>query len=254
MVRLGWRQLLIALARNQAHRLLGGALRGGTRTSGWPIERQRRYAESIFGTLAPHLENPKNLVGLEIGPGDNIEVCRLFLQAGARRMYAVEKFARDTDEDARLVLIRSEIENIKIPEPIDFAYSNDVLEHLSDVPAAMRVVFAALRPGGQFVSSIDLRGHNVFGLPERPLDFLTCPDRLWRLMFSHISTTNRVRAFEFSRMAEQAGFSVVEVIPQDVADVEYLKGLRPHLLPRYRDLPDEDLRILQMLLALQKPG
>jgi SAM-dependent methyltransferase len=170
-------------------------------------------------------------------------------------MYAVEKYARPASAlGGRVVCVRSEIEETRLPGEVDFAYSNDVFEHVSDVSAAMRAVFQALRPGGRFVNSIDLRSHNAFNNPNGPLNFLTCPDWLWRLMFSHVVTTNRVRASEFARSAEKAGFSVLKAEALATANHSYLERVRPHFLPRFRSLPDTDLRILQFLLVLEKPS
>ena len=167
-------------------------------------------------------------------------------------MYAVEKFAHPIQADARIVISRSEIEGTRLTERIDFAYSNDVLEHVSDVLATMQAVFALLRPGGRFVSSIDLRGHNAFNNPARPLDFLTCPDWLWRLMFSHMVTTNRFRAHAFMEAASSAGFRLVSTKALALATPDYLESIRPHMLPRFRGLPDSDLAILQLLLVLER--
>jgi SAM-dependent methyltransferase len=153
-----------------------------------------------------------------------------------------------------VIVIRSQIEETEVPEEVDFAYSNDVFEHVLDAPATMRAVFRSLRPGGRFVNSIDLRGHNAFNNAQRPLDFLTCPDGLWRLMFSHIVTTNRVRAHDFVEMAKKAGFNVLKYEALATADEKYLKEIRPHLLPRYQELRDDDLRVLQLLLVLERPA
>jgi SAM-dependent methyltransferase len=255
VVQLGWRRTIVAIARNQLHRFLGGAIRGGHRTREWPEEQQHAHAAGIYQAIVPYLGPLSESVGLEIGPGDNLDVCQRFLVAGCRRVYAVEKYARPTaPADGRVVVLRAEIEDAGLPEPVDFAYSNDVFEHVRDVPGTMTAVFETLRPGGRFVSSVDLRGHNAFSNPRRPLDFLTCPDWLWGLMFSHIVTTNRVRVQEFVDAAKAAGFRVLEARATATADRAYLQALRPHLLPRYRQLPDDDLLTLQLLLVLEKPS
>jgi SAM-dependent methyltransferase len=240
--------------RNQVHRALGGALRGGHRTALWTPAQRRAHAAGIFSTLSPHLGSLHFRTGLEIGPGDNLEVCRLCLAAGCQRMYAVERFAGPAKDEERVIFVRSQIEETKLPEAVDFAYSNDVFEHVDDVPGAMKAIFDSLRPGGRFVNNIDLRGHNVFNDSRRPLDFLTCPDWLWSLMFSHIVTTNRVRVHEFVHAARSAGFTVLKSEALVTADTSYLRELRAHLLPRYRRLPDDDLGVLQLLLVLERPA
>jgi hypothetical protein len=244
---------LSALVRNQAHRVLGGALRGGHRTSCWSEEDRLRHCHGILRTLYPCLGTVEGCIGLEIGPGDNLGVCELLLQAGCRRMYALEKFAHPTLVPPGVELIQLPIESLELPEPVDFAISNDVLEHVDDVSLTMRRVSAALRPGGVFASSIDLRGHNLFKNESRPLNHLTAPDWLYDLLTSHIETSNRVRCSELHDAARRAGFQIERSEALARAEQTYLNSVRPHLLPRYRRLTDDDLEVLQLLLVLRKP-
>lgn len=254
MVLLKKHRIVTAVLRNQAHRLIGGALLGGHRTSVWSEARRRRHGEQIWAALSPHLGDVKGKTGLEVGPGDNLEVCIQCIEHGAARMYAVEKLAPMPWTPPKVQLIRGEIEHTRLPEPIDFAYSNDVLEHVLDVSGAMRAIHAALKPGGHFVNSIDLRGHNVFGIEGRPLDFLTCPDWLYGLMFSHVVTSNRVRVHEFERAARSAGFEIEVSRALATADSAYLHEVCPRMLPRYRSLTEQELGTVQLLLVLRKHG
>jgi SAM-dependent methyltransferase len=252
MVLLKKRKIVAAVLRNQAHRLIGGALRGGHCTSAWTEPERRRHGEKIWATLSPHLGPVKGQTGLEVGPGDNLSVCVHCIEHGATRMYAVEQYAGMGSVPPKLQLILGKIEDTRLPEPVDFAYSNDVFEHVLDVPGAMRAIYAALKPGGRFVSSIDLRGHNAFGTEGRPLDFLTCPDWLYDLMGSHIVTSNRLRAQDFEREARSAGFEVEVSRALACADMAYVREVLPQVLPRYRLLGEKELATLQFLLVLRK--
>lgn len=254
MVLLAPHRILVAILRNLAHAVLGGIRRGGHRTTVWSEQERRAHGESIHKTLAPYVGDVSGQVGLEIGPGDNLEVCQQFLGAGSERMIAVERYSKPSSNDGRLAVLRAPIESMALHEEVDFAYSNDAFEHVADVPASMKAIYAALRPGGRFVSSIDLRGHNVFHKPGRSLDFLTCPDWLWKMMFSHIATTNRVRAHEFIDAATAAGFTVKRAEALAVADQAYVERIRPHLLPRYQGLSSQELAILQFLLVVERPA
>lgn len=254
MVQLGWKSGLVALARNQAHRITGGALRGGHRIADWSQAERDEHCRAILVTLAPWLGDVTDQVGLEIGPGDNLGVCRLVMELACRRMIALEKFCHPTEVPDGVELLQQRIEELQLDAPIDFAISNDVLEHVDNVPIAMQRVFAALRPGGRFVSSVDLRGHNMFRNPARPLDHLTAPDWLYRLLTSHIVTSNRVRCSGLVAAATRAGFHVERCEALATADLSYLQSLRAHLQPDYRQLPDSDLAVLQVLLVLRKPG
>jgi hypothetical protein len=254
MVQLGWRAGLVALARNQAHRITGGALRGGHRVANWSQDERDGHCREIFATLAPWLGDVTEQVGLEIGPGDNLGVCQLLLEHGCRGMLALEKFCHCPQIPDHVTLLRQRVEDLQLSEFVDFALSNDVLEHVDDVPLTMQRVFAALKPGGLFVSSVDLRGHNMFRNPARPLDHLTAPDWLYRLLTSHIVTSNRVRCSELVDAATRAGFQVECSEALAKADGPYLETLRPHLRPEYRSLDSSDLEVLQVLLVLRKPA
>lgn len=251
MVQLGFRAGLVALARNQAHRFIG-ARRGGHRTSAWSAADRQRHCRQIFDTLAPSVGGLAGKVGLEIGPGDNLGVCELFLQHGCRSMIALEKFAHPAPSSTDVTLLRQHVEELALSEPIDFAISNDVLEHVDDIGLTMRRVHASLKRGGLFVSSVDLRGHNMFNDPTQPLGHLTAPNWLYSLLTSHIETSNRVRCSELVSAAINAGFEVVRCEPLATADRRYLHAVRPHLRPRYRTLEDRDLEVLQLLLVLRK--
>ncbi|MFO1092502.1 MAG: methyltransferase domain-containing protein [Planctomycetaceae bacterium] len=253
MVQLGLSRGIVALARNQAHRVLGGALRGGHRIAAWSPESRQRHCRGILDTLGPALGDVRGQVGLEIGPGDNLGVCALLVQGGCRRMYALEKFSHPTEIPDGVQLLHQRIEDLEAPEPLDFALSNDVFEHVDDVALAMQRVFAALRPGGLFVNSVDLRGHNMFKNPAAPLDHLTAPDWLYSLLTSHIETSNRVRCSELTAAATKTGFEVLRCEALARADRAYLHAVRPHLQSRFRSLDDGDLEVLQLLLVLRKP-
>jgi SAM-dependent methyltransferase len=155
-------------------------------------------------------------------------------------------------DPARLVLSNTLFEETCAAEELDFVYSNDVMEHVADPAAVFRAAYRVLKPGGLFINNIDLAGHNAFSNKARPLDFLTCSDWLWELMFSHIATTNRVRFSELVAAASSAGFRVNEIDTLVRAEPGYLGSLRSDMLPRYRALSDEDLSVVQCMMVVQK--
>jgi len=254
MIQLGFKHGLVGLARNQAHRVLGGAIRGGHRIAEWSEDERRGHCLGISRTFEPFLGDVRGKVGLEIGPGDNLGVCERLLDLGCSRMYAVEKFAHPTVVPANAVLIRQQVEEMELPQPVDFAIANDVFEHVDSVRESTRRVFEALRPGGVFVNSVDLRAHNMFARPGRPLDHLTAPDWLYSLLTSHIVTSNRVRRVDLVNAATECGFQIEEVWSLATADEGYVRSLRDHLQPRYRQFSDDELSVLQVLLVLRRPA
>ena len=253
MVKISLRKCVVAMLRNFFHCVQGGPCIGGHRTTIWSAEQRRVHATRIFDTLSPHFGNLLNSKGLEVGPGDNLEVCQLCVEAGCEKIFAVERYSLPQTHEDRITFIRLPIEELELTEKVDFAYSNDVFEHVTDVPMTMKTIFSSLRPGGRFINSIDLRGHNAFSNPQRPLDFLTCPDWLYVLMSSHIVTANRVRVHEFVQAAVAAGFTVLKSEALEMADALHLQEIQPYLLPRYQNLPVSELRTLQLLLVLEKP-
>ncbi|MCW7541656.1 hypothetical protein OOT46_28045 [Aquabacterium sp. A7-Y] len=94
MVQLSPRQMVVAVVRNRAHRLLGGIRRGGHKAAVWSEEARRAHGESIYRVLSPYVGDVAGQTGLEIAPGDNLGVCGQFLKAGADRWWARRICAR----------------------------------------------------------------------------------------------------------------------------------------------------------------
>jgi hypothetical protein len=110
-----------------------------------------------------------------------------------------------------------------------------------------------LSPGGDFVNAVDFTGHGVFHNKARPLDFLTCPDALWAVLFSGMETTNRLRWSELLALATRTGFEVVGANIKRRVAPGYIASIRPHLLPRFAALTDGDLSVTHCELHLRKP-
>jgi SAM-dependent methyltransferase len=136
---------------------------------------------------------------------------------------------------------------------LDFIYSVDVMEHVQDLRLIFRAAFNALKPGGMFVNAIDFRGHNAFNLESAPLNFLICNDWLYELMHSHIVTSNRVRIGQAVEALTAEGFEVKAVICTRQASLDYVRRVRPRLLPRFRSIPESELMVLEALVSARKP-
>jgi SAM-dependent methyltransferase len=247
------------------------------------------HVEAIFSSLRRFAGDITGKTVIEIGPGDNLGVAYGFLRAGCSKVTAVEKISTITiDEyaarvlrrlDARLTgpgptfdqvarregatyvldpgrleVRRAAFEDLRLDEEVDVIYSNDVLEHVDDPAAVFRGAYRLLKPGGLFINSIDFGAHNVFAWNkrERPLDFLTCDDWLWSLMFSRVQATNRVRYSEILDAARAAGYAVRSVDVTHRVSHAYLAEIRRHLLPRYQALSDDDLSVVECVLVVEK--
>ena len=282
-------KILLAITRNFLHKIRFTTLlrkifrfteRGGHRLSELSIEKNAKLAVDIFKLFHPYLPNLKNKIGLEIGPGENIGVAYSFLKHGASHISLIEKFdsinlnknmIKILDKidsffpnkpninkerllkDKKLTVEISLFEETYFPSnTYDFIYSNDVMEHISDSNLIFKKAKYVLKNQGIFINNIDLSGHNIFSNPKRPLDFLTCPDWLWSLMFSNIETTNRIRLNEFMNSAKRNGFKLLEVKPIIKIDLNYIKEIQPYLLDRYKEIDVKELEIIQCLLVTQK--
>src|SRR2546427_5620170 len=80
--------------------------------------------------------------------------------------------------------------------------------------------------------------------------------RSWRLMFSDVVTTNRVRFSEFVAAVKEAGMEVKGLKVVRRADPAYLAEVRPHLLPRSEEhtseLQSQSNLVCRLLLEKKK--
>jgi len=129
----------------------------------------------------------------------------------------------------------------------DIVISRAVLEHVDDLPATFRDMAAVLVPGGMAIHKVDLKSH---GLHRRNrLDFLTWPERLWRLMFSGKGAPNRLRLDRYRDEASRAGLRIDLLKPCEVATAEEVAEVRPFLAVCFRSLSDEDLACLSFWMV-----
>jgi SAM-dependent methyltransferase len=264
-----------------------GRHRGGNAHDHMPDDLAIAYNRHAFTRIRPFAGDLAGKRVLEIGPGDNVGVAYAFLRSGCAKVIAVERItdiqideraarilrridamlpgsgptfdqvarregSRYVLDPARFEIRREAFEDLDPGGPLDVVYSNDVMEHVDDPRAVFRAAHRLLAPGGLFINNVDLSGHNCFANPERPLDFLTCDDKLWTAMFSNVVTTNRVRYSDLVAAAEAAGFRVKDTRVVRKVEPAYLAEIRPHLLPRYQALSDDDLSIVQCVLVAER--
>jgi SAM-dependent methyltransferase len=93
--------------------------------------------------------------------------------------------------------------------PFDLIISNAVLEHLKDVPVAMRRFKQLLEPTGGMAHAFGFMNHMLFA-SSHSQRYLTFSPRLWSLMTSKGSPPNRCSLSHFRRAAEAAGLTGAE--------------------------------------------
>ena len=242
----------------------------------------KRYTR-VCRTLLEHIPNPKDLEGAvasEIGCGDCYASADMMLGLGAKHVHLVEFQALELIEDDRQVLEsiaanddlpnqgelfepgeplqlnphkvsyhRGLLENIRLPEKVDFLYSFDVLEHVEDLDGFFAYCGEVVRPGGTMVHKFDLTGHGLFEDPMPPLDFLTYPRWLFNIIFPKYMRAVGHFADEFLASMEKHGFTDLQVIPIRVAEPDYLDEIWPHLMSRARLRDKEVVKLLDLVVV-----
>jgi SAM-dependent methyltransferase len=129
---------------------------------------------------------------------------------------------------------------------VDIVFSNAVLEHLFDLPAACRELGRISKPFAWGLHQVDFRDHRDFA---RPLEYLLLADEKFRRMFveRHGECGSQWRPPEMAQFFETAGFEVIRFEANMTAEEEYLREFEPRLrkaASRYRDMPISELRTL----------
>lgn len=235
----------------------------------------------------PELEIGRFLSGkrvLEYGPGDCPGVALLMVAHGAARAVCVDRFpmvslspktvsilsrlvnslegearvraescfrsagnpASGLDEEKLRYLVRpSGLSGLR--DEIDLAISRAALEHVDDLDATFADMRQALSAKAVCVHEVDLKSHGLH--KKNPLDFLTWPESLWRVMYSHKGVPNRARVDRFSAVLEKTGFIVTHLSPTSLADEPIVREVKPHLAGPFRQISDEHLRWLGFWLV-----
>lgn len=251
---------------------------------------------------------------LEIGPGDNLGVALMFLANGASKVVTLDKFysKRDSEKEKkiyqklregldgkakhsfdeavpldknikispnRLKCIYGEgienTENLFKPNFFDFIVSRAVLEEIYDLDSAFSNMDRILKPGGFLLHKIDLRDYKMFsGAGMHPLDFLTIPNFLYRLMTQHSGRPNRKLVNYYRKKMSELGYDakifithilgvkeeILSLKENSNLDIDYsdfilslVKEIRPRLQPEFKKMSDEELIISGIFLVAKKP-
>ncbi len=216
----------------------------------------------------------ENFVALELGPGDTLYSALIARAFGAANIHLVDDgdFAtRNLDRyDAMDRYLSQQGRPIAITRPlssleslltdcgatyhsgglaslraiadgsVDFIWSQAVLEHIrkTDFLETLRQMRRVLGTQGVCSHRIDLTDHLGGGLNN-----LRFSDRTWESAFFSSSGfyTNRIRYSEMLRLFDDAGFEV------EICGIDRWPSLpvaRRSLAPAFKDLPEEDLRVL----------
>jgi len=250
---------------------------------------------------------------LELGPGFTMSIPLLFTADGASYTFGIDKFVpfqtgpyyqhyyaqlRNTLTPAQrarydralattpLALNPSlvghahhkELQDVVqqlVPESYDMIVSNAVMEEIYDPTPSLQAQAKLLRPGGAMVHMIDLRDYGMFSdRGFHPLEFLTVPDWIYRLMVEKSGQPDRRLMGYYrdaaTRMGFKSSFYITHVLGQlaalsepvqelregvhyTAADLRQLAELRPRLQPQFRSLPDSELLAQSIIFVAWKP-
>ena len=242
----------------------------------------KRYTR-ICKTLLAHIPEPgclKGAVTSEIGCGDCFAAADMMLGLGAKHVHLVEFLPLelsgenqkaldalvgqeglpnqgrllDAGEPLRLNPAKATyhqglLENIKLPEKVDFLYSFDVLEHVEDLEGFFSYCGEVVKPGGMMLHKFDLSGHGLFEDPMPPLDFQTFPKWLFDLIFLKYQRAVGHFADEFISAMEKHGFNEIKVVPIRTADPKYLEEIWPSLRRDARARSKDIIQLLDLVIT-----
>jgi len=246
------------------------------------VQRYRRICRTLLDHF-PDTGIMKDAVASEIGCGDCLAAADMMLGLGARHVHLVEFIPMIVREDHRRALepliadadlpnrgkILAEgdpprlnpetvsfhegfLENIKLPDKVDFLYSFDVLEHVEDLEGFFSYCSEVVRPGGLMMHKFDLSGHGEFEDPMPPLDFQTIPRWVYDCAFPKYNRAVGKFADEFIALMEKHGFAEMKIIPLRVAEEKYLDEIWPHLRAAARERSKETVALLDLIVIARK--
>jgi SAM-dependent methyltransferase len=246
------------------------------------IARYGRICRTLLDNL-PDREFIRNAVVSEIGCGDCLAAADMMLGLGAKHVHLVEFIPMIVDEQHREALAsliadeslpnRGEVlaegdpprlnadrvtfhegflENIRLPEPVDFLYSFDVLEHVEDLESFFAYCGEVVHPGGLMMHKFDLSGHGQFEDPMPPLDFQTLPRWLYELAFPKYNRAVGNFADQFLACMEKHGFTDLQVIPIRITEKAYLDDIWPELRKEARARSQETVALLDLIILARK--
>ena len=125
---------------------------------------------------------------------------------------------------------------------VDLLTSYNVVEHVYDIPVFAAQTLRMLRPGGLAIHRVDFGAHGKWLEQANPLEWLTVPDGIWKLMGSKRGTPNRWRFHEVLDELTRAGFEV-DAEESEFFDEGELASIRASMAPRIRAMPDASLRV-----------
>ena len=132
------------------------------------------------------------------------------------------------------------------PASIDFLFSHSVLEHITDLPTAMRAVHGWLKPGAVMSHQFDQRSHGLTQAWDGHRHF---EDMAWKVVVGKRPfLINRLTFSDVIRIIEEAGFRILTAERDNVPPTMD----RDELCAKWRSQSDEELSTSSGFVQAQK--
>jgi hypothetical protein len=222
---------------------------------------------------------------LEYGPGDMLGVALLMYAHGAKSVDCVDRFSLRKTSELSLEVYRRILdlligeekdrgnrafrefgrpESGFAPEAIryfvtrdglttgngkyDLVLSRAVLEHVNNLEMTMVNISHSLSRDGLSIHKVDLKSH---GLDRyRKLDFLTWPEFLYQIMYSHKGFPNRWRINTYRELVARNGLWIREMKPTETLPLEEVNVIHSFVARRFSGISREDLSWLGFWMVL----
>jgi hypothetical protein len=207
-------------------------------------ERVRRVFERYAAVLA---SGPEAL-GFEIVPDRAVAVTEA---ARDRAAGSVQELL----ERIGVTALVADARDTGLPDgSLDLIVSNNTFEHIPPpMLGEIVVAFSGLAaPGAVMDHFVDLSDHYAHFDPSiTEFNYLRFSDRAWRPFNNPLHYQSRLRASDYRRIVEDAGFTVIATEPLPGA-VEQLRAITP--APRFRGYAEDDLLVLRTWLTAVAPA
>lgn len=153
-------------------------------------------------------------------------------------------------------LIQGSFDEYPLEGSFDFIYSAAVLEHVTNIEEIFRKMYDVLSDDGIMIHAIDLREHHTHlrTVPDKntSIDFLKYSTEEWNKMYPPGSEhyINRLRASDFQKYFEDAGFSIVKFIITQEMEMDETVYSKIH--PEFHRYSIDDLNMTGINVVLKK--
>lgn len=184
-----------------------------------------RYDRRIAQIFLQHTDVQGKRV-LELGPGSDLGVGILLVQAGARSYVGVDRNPLVSDSSAAVhAALGGVVDGVRYEVVPDFQFaaklgagqfdvilSNAAFEHFDDVPDVARQLARVVAAGGKLSVHIDLKTHSRWIRDKDPANIYRYPRWLYRL-FYFPGQPNRLRPVNYRQAFIDAGWKNVRTSP-----------------------------------------